>query len=84
MKKILLLWIGLTLWFTGAIYILYYSDGSVGGHEESERYILVSNKPYNEADIRYIACSFTSEGKFFCVNTNTGTIWTPTKRGVIV
>lgn len=40
--------------------------------------------PYSEADVRYIACSFTSEGVFFCVNTKTGKIWTPTKRGVIV
>jgi len=39
---------------------------------------------YNEADIPFIACSFTKDGTFFCVNTKTGKIWVPIKMGVIV
>ena len=79
----ILLWIGLALWFIGGVYILVSSDEEVVGHEEG-RDILVNKKPYSEADVKYIACSFTSEGKFFCVNTKTGKIWTPAKKGIIV
>jgi hypothetical protein len=43
----------------------------------------VSNN-YNEAQIRFIACGFRSDGTFFCVNTKTGQVWTPAKRGLIV